>query len=70
MWEIAVTFILDRTPILATKTYSPPLLGDRVEIGDSMYVVTERVWRRSYTEQRMLDVVIRAEKPAGRRKNG
>lgn len=72
MWEIAVTFVLDRVPILVIKTHCPPVLGDRVEIGDTVYVVMERIWRRSYTEQRMLDVGIKPERTTqrGSRKNG
>lgn len=58
MWQVLVVLLLDGEAHKQYRTHYPPLMGDKVEVADGVCVVVDRTWRKAYTEQPVLDVVL------------
>lgn len=69
MWQVLVILLLDGVAHKQYRTHYPPLMGDKMEMSGGDVVVVDRIWRQAYTEQPVLDVVLRRTgAPAKRRK--
>jgi hypothetical protein len=62
MFEVRVTYLVDGHPVLHTKTYHPPVLGDVLETSGGDMVVVKRRWRTSMVEASFIDITLQKVK--------
>lgn len=68
MWQVLCVYILDGVAQKQYRTNYPPQMGDKVELGVGEVVVVDRMWREHFTEQPILDVIVRRTTPALKRR--